>query len=118
MRYVNNGIEIQYRECQILRETAKSLAIEDIDAQSLADQRDGWICAIREIAENSKAKKQYAIPIISFLSAIEKEYLNAVAEYTVSLIEKERGIDIMVPYITSNKVLVLPVNTHASIFKE
>lgn len=31
MRYVDNRIEIQYRECQILRDAAKVVLIENVD---------------------------------------------------------------------------------------
>lgn len=118
MRYENNGIEIQYRECQILRDAAKGLLAENGGAKDLVDQGDRWIQAIRDIAEVSEAKKKYAIPAAQFLSGIGEEYLDAVAEYTVSLARKGKGIDIMVPFIASNKRLILPVNTHAFISEE
>ena len=44
-----------------------------------------------------------------------EEYLEAVAEYTVSLVKKGKSIDIMVPFVASNKRLILPVNTHTSV---
>lgn len=118
MRYENNGIEIQYRECQILRDAAKELLADNGGAKDLVNQRDRWIQAIRDIAEVSEAKKKYAIPAAQFLSGIEKEYLEAVAEYTVSLVRKGKGIDIMVTFIASNKRLILPVNTHAFVSEE
>ncbi len=118
MRYENNGIEIQYRECQILRDAAKELIVDSGSAKSLVDQRDRWIQAIRDIAESSEAKKKYAVPAAQFLSGIGEEYLEAVAEYTVSLVRKGKGIDIMVPFIASNKRVILPVNTHAFVSEE
>lgn len=118
MRYENNGIEIQYRECQILRDAAKELIADSDGVKDLVNQRDRWIQAIRDIAEVSEAKKKYAIPAAQFLSGIGEEYLETVAEYTVSLVRKRKGIDIMVPFIASNKRLILPVNTHAFISEE
>lgn len=118
MRYENNGIEIQYRECQILRDAAKELLADSDDAKNLVNQRDRWIQAIRDTAEVSEAKRQYAISAAQFLSGIGEEYLEAVAEYTVSLVRKGKGIDIMVPFIASNKRLILPVNTHAFVSEE
>lgn len=118
MRYENNGIEIQYRECQILRDAAKELLADNGDTKGLVDQRDRWIQTIRDITEISEAKKKYAIPAAQFLSGIGEEYLEAVAEYTVSLVRKGKGIDIMVPFIASNKRVILPVNTHAFISEE
>lgn len=118
MRYENNGIEIQYRECQILRDAAKELIADSDGVKDLVNQRDRWIQAIRDTAETSEAKKKYAIPAAQFLSGIGEEYLEAVAEYTESLVRKGKGIDIMVPFIASNKRLILPVNTHAFILEE
>lgn len=117
MRYDNNGVEIQYRECQILRDAAKELLADGENAKSLVDQRDRWIQAIRDTAEASEAKGRYAIPAAQFLSGMREEYLEALAEYTVSLVRKGKGIDIMIPFIASNKRLILPVNTHASVFE-
>ena len=115
MRYENNGIEIQYRECQILRDAAKELLADGESADSLVNQRDKWIQAIRDTAEKSEAKRKFALPAAQFLSGMTEEYLEAVAEYTISLVRKGKGIDIMVPFIASNKKLVLPVNTHTSV---
>ena len=110
MRYENNGIEIQYRECQILRDAAKELLADDGTAKDLVDQRDRWIQAIRNIAEVSEVKEKFAIPAAQFICGMGEEYLEAMAEYIVSLV-------IMVPFIASNKRLILPVNTHAFILE-
>lgn len=117
MRYENNGVEIQYRECQILRDAAKGLLAGAENAKCLTDQRDGWIQAIHDIADASEAKGKYAIPVAQFLAGMGEEYLEAVAEYTVSLVRKGKGIDILVPFIASNKKLILPVNTHTSVWE-
>lgn len=118
MRYENNGVEIQYRECQILRDAAKELLAGGEDTKNLVDQRDKWIQAIRDIADASEAKRKFAMPAAQFLSGMKEEYLEAVAEYTISLVRKGKGIDIMVPFTASNKRLILPVNTHASVWEE
>ncbi len=118
MRYENNGVEIQYRECQIVRDAAKGLLADGGDAKCLVDQRDRWIQEIRGIAEISEAKGKFAIPAAQFLSGMEEDYLEAMAEYTVSLVRKGKGIDIMVPFIASNKKLILPVNTHNSVWDD
>ena len=115
MRYENNGIEIQYRECQILRDAAKELLADGESADSLVNQRDKWIQAIHDTAEKSEAKRKFALPAAQFLSGMTEEYLEAVAEYTASLVKKGKGIDIMVPFFASNNRLVLPVNTHAPV---
>ncbi len=117
MRYENNGIEIQYRECQILRDAAKELLADDGTAKDLVDQRDRWIQKIRNTAEVSKVKGKFAIPAAQFICGMREEYLEAIAEYIVSLVKKGKGIDIMVPFIASNKRLILPVNTHAFILE-
>ncbi len=116
MRYENNGVEIQYRECQILRDAAKKLLADGENADSLVNQRDRWIQAIRDTAEKSEAKRKFALPAAQFLSGMREEYLESVAEYTVSLVKKGKGIDIMVPFFASNNRLVQPVNTHAPVW--
>ena len=118
MRYENNGVEIQYRECQILRDAAKELLADQEDAKNLVDQRGRWIQAIRDIAEASEAKEKFALPVAQFLAGMGEEYLEAVAEYAVGLVKKGKGIDIMVPFTASNKRLILPVNTHASVWED
>ena len=92
MRYENNGVEIQYRECQILRDAAKKLLADGENADSLVNQRDRWIQAIRDTAEKSEAKRKFALPAAQFLSGMREEYLESVAEYTVSLVKKGRGL--------------------------
>ena len=80
MRYVDNRIEIQYRECQILRDAAKAVLVENVDGGELSD--------------------------------MDEEDVKAVAEYTECIVAKGKGIDIMQPYITENRKVILPVNVH------
>ena len=53
MRYENNGVEIQYRECQILRDAAKELLAGGEDTKHLVDQRDKWIQKLITYTNNS-----------------------------------------------------------------
>ena len=43
---------------------------------------------------------------------MDDEDVKAVAEYTESIVAKGKGIDIMQPYITENRKVILPVNVH------
>ena len=57
MRYVDNRIEIQYRECQILRDAAKAVLVENVDRGVLFSQKERWLRSISDIAKSMKLKK-------------------------------------------------------------
>lgn len=114
MKYTENGIEVQYRECQILRDTAKNLLnnVEDQkNEQTLVKQKADWIHEINKLSKD-KQKGRYSESLSRILCHMDEENYLGLVEYIIFLIKKEKGIDIMVPYITQNKVLILPVNLH------
>lgn len=112
MRYVDNRIEIQYRECQILRDAAKAVLAENIGRGELFSLRESWLRSISDIAKNMKLKKKSATVLVQILSDMDEEDVKAVAEYIESIVAKGKGIDIMQPYITENRKVILPVNVH------
>ena len=112
MIYILNGVEIQYRECQILRETASNILQEKNEAGSLARYREEWIAQLERLAENNVSKSRYAMPLAAALKNLPEDLFEAVSEYVVFLVEKGRGIDIMVPFTATNSRTILPVNTH------
>ncbi|MEY8324969.1 hypothetical protein AALB47_13845 [Lachnospiraceae bacterium 54-11] len=112
MRYVDNRIEIQYRECQILRDAAKAVLVENVDRGVLFSQKERWLRSISDIAKSMKLKKKSATVLVQMLSDMDEEDVKAVAEYTESIVAKGKGIDIMQPYITENRKVILPVNVH------
>lgn len=112
MRYVDNRIEIQYRECQILRDAAKVVLAENVDRRDLFSQKKSWLRNIADIAKSMKLKKKSATVLLQMLSGMDEEDVKAVAEYIESIVAKGKGIDIMQPYITENRKVVLPVNAH------
>lgn len=105
MRYLNNGIEIQYRECQIARNTAK-------DLDELKNKRKEWAARIREVPDRQILKQADCSTLANFISNMPQDYYDAMAEYVGTLLKKGRGIDIMVPYISTNGMLILTVNRH------
>ena len=114
MRYIDDGIEIQYRECQILRDTAKEV-LQEINLESgLAQHKSDWVAKLERLAESNERKRLYASPASVFLSNLSEDMLEAVSEYVETLVIKGRGIDIMVPYVTRNEKIILPVNAHAA----
>lgn len=112
MRYWECGIEIQYRECQILRETAREILRS---GRRPAQSKEEWIGLIGQVAHTNDLKASYAAPMTVFLRNISEDLFEAVSEYAEHLVEKGRGIDIMVPFKAQNRQMVLPVNLHAPI---
>ncbi len=112
MRYIDNRIEIQYRECQILRDAAKTVLTEGADRGELFSQKESWLKSISDTAKNMKLKKKSATVLVQMMSDMDEEDVRAVAEYTEFLVIKGKGIDIMQPYITKNRRVILPVNIH------
>lgn len=112
MRYIDNRIEIQYRECQILRDAAKIVLAEDADGGELFSRKENWIKSISDTAKSMKLKRKSATVLVQMMSDMDDEDVKALAEYTESLVRKGKGIDIMQPYITKNRRVILPVNIH------
>lgn len=112
MRYIDNRIEIQYRECQILRDAARAVLAEGVDRGELFSQKESWLRSISDTAKSMKLKKKSATVLVQMLSYMDEEDVKAVAEYTESLVTRGKGIDIMQPYITENRKVILPVNIH------
>lgn len=107
--YLGCGVEIQYRECQILRETAGEILK---GGGALAQSRDEWIRLIEQAAHTNELKASYAGPMAVFLRNVSDDMFEAVSEYAGHLVAKGRGIDIMVPYMAQNGHTILPVNLH------
>lgn len=112
MRYIDNRIEIQYRECQILRDAAKTVLDEDAGMGNLFSQREIWLRSIEDTSKGMKLKRKSAAALVQMLSGMDEEDVKAVAEYTEFLVIRGKGIDIMQPYITENRRIILPVNIH------
>ncbi len=110
MRYMNGGVEIQYRECQIMREAAKSFVKEE--SGSLVDNVEQWLAQMNAEASEQGIKGRIIPPMTQFLAQMDSGRLKAVAEFVEYLADRGRGIDIMVPFTASNHYTVLPVNIH------
>lgn len=78
----------------------------------LFSKKESWLRSILDIAKSMKLKKKSAIVLVQMLSDMDDEDVKAVAEYTESIVAKGKGIDIMQPYITENRKVILPVNVH------
>lgn len=112
MIYILDGVEIQYRECQILRETAGNVLRGKNEAGSPAQYKEEWIAQLERLAESSESKRRYAVPLSKTLAMLPEDIFEAVSEYAAFLVKKGRGIDIMVPFTAANLRTILPVNTH------
>lgn len=118
MRYINNGIEIQYRECQILRDAAKSFFEEDFKKGILKEKKEEWIQKVEKITISDTPKQKYGKILAKMLKGVEEKDFIALTEYTEYLVKKEKGIDIMCPFIAQNQVIILPVNKHMTVTEE
>lgn len=118
MRYINNGIEIQYRECQILRDAAKPFFEEELKKGILAEKKEEWIQKVEQITMSDTPKQKYGKVLAKMLKGVEEKDFKALAEYTEYLVKKGKGIDIMCPFIAQNKVIILPVNIHMAASEE
>lgn len=118
MRYTNNGIEVQYRECQILRDAAKLLLEKDFAKGTLLKCKDAWIKNIKEISETYAQKQKHGKILANTLQDMDIKNFAAVSEYVEFLVIKDKGIDIMCPFIATSRVVILPVNKHMPIDTE
>lgn len=112
MIYILDGVEIQYRECQILRDTAKDVLQEKDGPGGLSQYKEEWIAQLEHLAEENALKSKYAVPLATALRNLPGDMFEAVSEYVEFLVEKGKGIDIMVPFTATNLRTILPVNTH------
>lgn len=111
MIYILDGVEIQYRECQILRDTAKNI-LQKEEAGGLSQCKAEWIAELEHLEEQNALKGKQAKALSVALMNLPEDMFEAVAEYVEFLVEKGKGIDIMVPFTTRNLQTILPVNTH------
>lgn len=112
MIYILDGVEIQYRECQILRDTAKGILEEKNKKDKLSEHKNEWILQLKCLAEQNEKKRRYAAPLVTALQRLPEDIFEAVCEYTEFLVQKGNGIDIMVPFVAKNLRTILPVNIH------
>lgn len=112
MRYINNGVEIQYRECQIARDAAINIK-ETKNSRHLKEKRQEWIASVKAVSNSQALKQADCITLVNFLSNMPQDQYEAFSEYAEILVKKEKGIDILVPYISKNGMVILTVNRHA-----
>lgn len=112
MIYTLDGVEIQYRECQILRDTAKEVMQGKEKAERLRYHKKEWIMQLEHLAKQNPLKRTYAEPLAAALQRLPEDMFEAVSEYVEFLVQKGRGIDIMEPFMAENLRTILPVNVH------
>ena len=95
-----------------LRDAAKTVLDEDAGMGNLFSQREIWLRSIEDTSKGMKLKRKSAAALVQMLSGMDEEDVKAVAEYTEFLVIRGKGIDIMQPYITENRRIILPVNIH------
>ena len=63
MIYTLDGVEIQYRECQILRDTAKEVMQGKKKVERLRYHKKEWIMQLEHLAKQNPLKRTYAEPL-------------------------------------------------------
>lgn len=109
MQYLNNGFEIQYRECQVLREAAgeavRQAAAEDISQPRLVEH-------IRLIGAEQKPKGPFCRSLIKLIPTMEEEDYIELMNFVMELVSRERGIRILKPHFCGNGKIIIVVNRH------
>lgn len=113
MRYRNNGLELEYRDCQILREVTRFFLNEDDEGKkkSLINQKDEFTYCF-DIVEGIKSKRERSKLIYQFLTQMDEVCYLSLCEYILELAEPNSKIEIMEPYISTAGIVILPVNVH------
>lgn len=109
MQYLNNGFEIQYRECQVLREAVSELIRQDA-AEEISQVR--LVEYIRLIGAEHKPKEPFCRSLIKFIPTMEEEDYIELMKFAMELVSRERGIRILKPYFCRNGKIIIVVNRH------
>ena len=112
MIYTLDGVEIQYRECQILRDTAKEVLQGKEKAERLIYYKKEWIMQLERLTQENPLKRRYAESLVVALQRLPDDMFEAVSEYVEFLVQKGRGIDVMELFVAENLRTTLPVNVH------
>lgn len=112
MRYTNSGIEIQYRECQIARDAAKALMETEGNKFQLNEAREAWSMSIQSISDSQELKQADCSTLMQFISNMPANQYEAFTEYIEAFVKMGKGINILVPYISRNGILLMTVNRH------
>lgn len=112
MRYTNSGIELQYKESQIARDAAIGLKKAKGSLYRLEENREEWIACIRAVPNSQELKQEDCNTLVNFITHMPQDQYEATAEYIETLVKKEKGIDILIPYISRNGVVLMTVNRH------
>ena len=105
MRYINNGYEIPYRECQILREAA----IDILNKEGAALNRFNMIKNLNKIASQYEMKSSCCSSLRNFLIQMEEDDFNFIKKFIMGIVKNQRGIQIMVPFMLDDNKIVLVV---------
>lgn len=109
MQYLNNGYEIQYRECQVLRE-AVGEAIRQAAAEEISQTR--LIEHIQLIGADQKPKEPFCRSLTKFIPMMEEEDYIELMNFVMELVSRERGIRILKPHFCGNGKIIIVVNRH------
>lgn len=108
MQYLNNSFEIQYRECQVLREAAS----EAIRYGETEISQSKLVEHIRLIGMEQKPKEPFCRSLVRFIPMMEEEDYIELIKLVRELVSRERGIRILEPHFCGNGKIIVVVNRH------
>lgn len=116
MRYQTTGLELEYRDCQVLRNVAKEWLAGDMEncQEWLRAEKEQFIEFLLEQAEveELESKKERLKKLAVGIKLMMKEYYEVLVAYIAYLLLPESQIDLNVPFDIDTGCYIMPVNTH------
>lgn len=116
MRYQPTGLELEYRDCQVLRNVAKEWLAGDMEncQEWLRAEKEQFIEFLLEQAEveELESKKERLKKLAVGIKLMMKEYYEVLVAYIAYLLLPESQIDLNVPFDIDTGCYIMPVNTH------
>lgn len=116
MRYQLTGLELEYRDCQMLRNAAEEWLAGDMEngKERLRAEKEQFIEFLLEQVEleELESKKERLKKLAKGISWMTKEYYEVLIAYIAYLLLPESQIDLNIPFDIDTGCYILPVNTH------
>lgn len=116
MRYQLTGLELEYRDCQMLRNAGEQWLAGDMENgnERLRAEKEQFIELLLEQVEveELESKKERLKKLAKGISWMTKEYYEVLIAYIAYLLLPESQIDLKIPFDIDTGCYILPVNTH------
>lgn len=119
MKYILSGLELEYRDCQILRQAVREWGVDRNYLKQNKTEFHQYLSRMAEKEELLKSKRERIHKIIVMLEGMEDNYYLVLAAYLDHLAHQDSQINLMVPFdIEEVNLYIMPVNTHMLSTKE